>query len=532
MVARVPPTDLDVTIKFGGGLHTRASASEIDPREAAEGANFLLDPQNRNLRNRPPFDLIGTAPNGQEIRGGFSLLKSDGTIATAIQAGERVYEWDGGTGFTSIGTVNSSARLRGHWRSHMWTLSNKVLITDLELLEPVREWDGATFDTVDFTDEDGDDFGTFFAKYLSVSNERALFAHVKDGSATTPHMMVGAKRGDYTVITITDRPASSLSAEDPFFLLAPDLRPINALVEAFGSAVISTEKGQLFNLSGTSAANFAFSEFYAGSGAAGQEAVSYIGNDILYGRPGRIESLRDTDRFGESEADDITAIIADQVEDYKGWRIVFNSRLNRAYCFPDEASEVWVLNIAMRGGEISPWMRWTTTHALAFRPTFVMSMLDPSDGLEYVFMGDTDGNFYRMEGSGTSGDGGSASIATEFLTKLYSAPLDAKVAKIEGEIKYHKNTATTVTLNFEYGGVEPSDHAITITLPALSDVNYFGGSAYFGGAFYFGARFENRLIRQRFGPPGQASDLQVRVSVTGTNNFFINEILLRMKASS
>jgi hypothetical protein len=54
----------DVKIKFGGGLHTSASADEIDQREAADGQNFLLDLDNRELRNRPPFDLIGTVPNG------------------------------------------------------------------------------------------------------------------------------------------------------------------------------------------------------------------------------------------------------------------------------------------------------------------------------------------------------------------------------------------------------------------------------------------------------------------------------------
>ena len=76
MVAKIKPTEESLTIKFGGGLHTRASEDEIDPREAADGANFLLDLENRELRNRPPFDLIGQVPNAGEIRGGGSLLKS------------------------------------------------------------------------------------------------------------------------------------------------------------------------------------------------------------------------------------------------------------------------------------------------------------------------------------------------------------------------------------------------------------------------------------------------------------------------
>lgn len=521
-----------VVIRFGGGLHTRASEDEIDAREAADGSNFLLDLDNRELRNRPPFDLIGTVPNAAEIRGGGSLLKGDGTVASFIQAGSVVYEWDGLTGFTPIGTVNSGAKLRGHWRKGNWTLDNKLLITDLALVDTIKEWDGTTFQSVTFTNEAAAPFGNFYAKYVSVSNERAVFSHVRDGSATTAHMIVGAKREDYTVISNNQRPASGLSAEDPFFLLSPDLRPINGHEEAFGTTVISTEKGQVFQLTGSDARDFAFDEFYAGSGAAGEEALTYVGNDIIYGRQGRVESLRDTDRFGESEADDLTAGISDRVSGYDEWRIVYNARLNRAYLFPTDASECWVLNNSMRGGQISAWMRWTTQHSLAFQPTFVMPMLDPIDGLEYTIMGDGSGNVYRLEGSGSDGDAGQSDIATEWLTKLFSAPLDAEAYELEGYIKYRKNVENEVTLIFEWTGKTAFNESTTLTLPGVTEVAYFGGDYYFGGEVYFGARFENRILRQHFDVPGQSSDLQLRVRHESVDDFRINEIGLRFKAAS
>ncbi len=532
MVAKIPPTDLSVEIKFGGGLHTRASEDEIDPREAADGQNFLLDLENRELRNRPPFDLIGTVPNAAEIRGGFCLLKADGTVSTCIQAGANVYEWDGVTTFTKIGTVDSSAKLRGHFRSHNFTLDNKVLITDLSLVETIKEWNGTTFQSPVFTNQSDAGFGNFYAKYLHVSNERAIFSHVRDGSTTTPHMIVGSERGNYDKISVANRPASSLSEQDPFFLLTPDLRPINGHVEAFGSVILSTEKGQLFNLTGSSAKDFAFSDFYPGSNASGQESVAYIGNDVVYGRQGRIESVRDTDRFGDSEADDLTSGIADRVAGYTGWRTVYNSRLNRTYFFPAGVSECWVLNNAIRDqGKISPWMPWTTNHALAFQPTFAMSMLDPADGLEYLFMGDGSGNFYRGEGRGSSGDGGSASIPVEWLTKLHSAPLNAEAYVFEGFIKYRKGAAASVRLTFECAGVSAFNESIVVSIPALSGGWFWGGEMYFGGD-YFGVPFENRLIRQNFAAAGQAGDLQLRVQVEGTSDFRINSILLRAKAAS
>lgn len=535
MSQKVRPKDLDVVIKFGGGLHTRASEDEIDPREAADGHNFLLDAENRELRNRPPFDLIGTVPNGAEIRGGATLLKSDGTVSVLVQAGASVYEWDGDTGFSLKGTVNANAKLRGHWRSHNWSLDDKVLITDLSLLEVVKEWDGTTFADVSFVNGSDSDsaFGAFYAKYLNISDERALFSHIRDGGGTFPHMMVGSERSDYQTISVADRPVSSLSEADPFFLLTPDLRPINGHVEAFGTTVLSTEKGRLFNLSGGSAKDFAFEEFYAGSAASGDESLAYIGNDVIYGRQGRVESLTDTDKFGDSEANDLTTNVADQVQDFTGWTNVYNSRLNRVYLFPEAESEVWVVNTAMRGGQVSPWMRWVTDHPMAFRPTFVMSMLDPDDGLEYVFMGDAAGNFYRMEGSGSDGDGGSSDIETEWLTKLYSAPLDTEFNKIEGYIKYHKNAAATLTLTFEYAGMTAFNESMTIELPGLdADTAHFGGDYYFGSDVYFGTAFENRMIRQKFLPPGQASDFQVRMMVSGTTDIRFNEIGLRFTAAS
>src|SRR5215469_7674747 len=100
MVQKIGPEEFNVILKFGGGLHTRASPDEIDGHEAAGGTNFELDIQNRNLRSRPPFDLIGTVANAQPVKGGASLLKTDGTVTTLIQAGNTVYQWNGGNSFT------------------------------------------------------------------------------------------------------------------------------------------------------------------------------------------------------------------------------------------------------------------------------------------------------------------------------------------------------------------------------------------------------------------------------------------------
>lgn len=530
MPEKIGPVDDAFVVRFGGGLNTRASPADIDDIEAAEGFNFQLDLKSKRLRSRDPFDLVGTAPNDAEIRGGASLLQADGTVTFLIQAGTKVYSWDGLTTFTEIATINGDARLRGHWRSHYWPLDDILLITDLGLVETVKEWDGTTLTSTSFTDQNGSSFSSFYAKYLTVSNERAIFAHTRD-AVTNKHMLVGCKRGDYTQITVTDRPSSAMSEEDPFFLLTPDLKAINGQVEAFGIMILSTENGQLFQLSGSSAQDFAFDEFYPGSAAGGEESVSYIGNDVIYGRRGRIESVRDTDRYGDSEADDLTRDIADKVQDYESWQTVYNARLNRVYCFPSGASDLWVFQTAMRDGNVSPWMRWRTRHAMAFQPTFVMSMLDPVDGLEYVFMGDSSGNLYRLEGSGTSGDGGTANIQVEWVTKLYSAVLDAEAFAIEGWIKYEKAEEVTLTVTFEYAGENIFDESLDFSIPDVGGRLYYGSSVYYGGTFYYGS-VSGRVSRQPFFAPGQAEDFQVRFQVDGTTQFTLNELGIRLAQAS
>ena len=550
MVSQVGPEDLDITLKFGGGVHSRASEDEIDPRECKEGQNFDLDAQNSEYRNRKPFDLIGTAPNGSQIHGFITLRKSDGTVTFLAQAGDTVYKWDGDATFASVGTVSASARLRGTLQAQ-WELTDKVIITDLALEDVVMDWNGTTLADITFTNELTHPFGSDFkAKYCVVDKERALYANVQSNAVNTPHLIIGAERGDYTVITVNQRPSSSLALADPFFLIQPDYRSINGLVEAFGIVVTSSEAGSLFNLTGEDFQTFEFNAVCPRSGASGKESVVFAGNDILYGRPGRIESVLSTQRFGDVESDDLSNDISDLFKDFKDWTLIYNSREQRIYCLPGSQNEMWVYHkpIAERNKVIeqgtdvatekalgiSPWVKWVTAHSMSMQFTAMMNMLDPSDGLEYVFAGDASGNIYRIEGSGTSGDGGSASIKTERLSSLIQMPLDSEAYGIEGYIQYRKNQAATVTLTFEYAGRNVFNESIMINIPAVEDSErtVYGGSKYYSNGEYYGTAFSGKLTRQIFKVPGMGGAFQVRATIDGTTDFQINSIMLRFSAGS
>ena len=512
-----------LSLKFGGGLHTRASEEDIADREAHSGQNFDLDFENRQLRRRKPFDLLSTAPNGAEIRGGANLLKSDGTVSMLIQAGNTVYEWDG-TSFTSKGTVNSSAKLRGRLQANS-QLDDKVIITDINLSEPVLTWDGTTLATLAHNL-----VGDFLAKYCFIANERAYFANVVSNAVSTPHMIVGAERGDFTVLSTSDRPSSALNEQDAFFLLSPDLRSINGLVEAFGLVAFSSDRGSMFKLTGSSAKDFAIAELYPGSGASGNESLAYVGNDIVYGRQGRIESLSSTDKFGDVETDDLSKWVSDQIMGYSGWTTIYNDRENRTYFFPDNQAEVWVFHPEMLTVELSPWSKWITNHSSSFQPSFVMDMLDPADGLKYVYFGDSSGNFYRMEGTGTQ-DGGSSDTNTVFRSRLFTAPLDQEISGLSGFVKYRKGDAFTITIKCLWAGTAVFNETITVSATTVSRPLY-GNSLYYADGNHYAAPFSGKLQRQPIRIPGKSNELQIEVSVEGAADFEINEILLRFDGAS
>lgn len=526
-----PPTEFNLDVAFGGGLHTARPEDQIDPLEAAGGYNFDLDKSSTDLRLRRPFDELGTVPNGGSIRGGITLKKLDGTVFMAIQADDKVYSWDGFT-FAEIGTVDVTARLRGRIE-HAWELDESVLVTDLEKQEPVLQWDGVTLEEMP-NNLDGD----FKAKYCFVDKERAFFGNVESNSVDTPHLLIGSLRENNEILSVDDRPSSALSDEDPFYIPSPDLKPINGLVSAFGRTVLGTERGTTFNLIGETAKDFAITKLASTAAARGDESMIFIGDDIVFGRQGKIESVLDTDRFGDVEINDLSRWIADEVVDFESWTAVYNSRIDRAYFFPRDRSQVWVLEKSLLSTPLSPWTRWRTGHPMGFNPTFVMNMLDPQDGLEYVFMGDSTGKLYRLEGSGDQGDGGAYLITLEHISKLFSAPADLQTFDHFGHLRYRKGIPAEVTLTYQYAGVSAFDGEVVIDIqqdldfPVYTGIDASPNVAYYGGDYYYNEGFEGRLVRQNFGPEGQDNEFQIKTSYTETQAPDINRIINRFEAAN
>lgn len=510
---------------------------DIEDSECADGENFDLRLGNSIFRRRAPFDLAGTATNGEAVNGYAQLLSSEGVLTTLIQAGTTVYLWDGGATFTEVGTVRAGARLRGG-RAANWLLDDIALIADLGGVQPVLQWDGTALTEVDHNLS-----GDFIARYINVENERAIFANVKAGAVATPHVLVGSERGDYTSLSVTNRPSSALAVSDPWFIPVPDLKPINGLVSAFGLVAMSTDRGRVYKLTGANAKDFAIDELFSDSFASGDEPMTFAGNDVVFGRPGRIESLFSTDTLGDVDTDDFSREIANLIDGVKSWDLTYNSRLKRIFCYPEGGNDVWVLNKSLSDERVkaisqrreapkaSPWSRYTTQHSNSLQPSSAWSMLRPSDGIEHSYFGGLNGEIFQWDGAGAQ-DGGNSNIKAERLSKVFQAPVGGASFDVTGWVLYRKIFPATLTLTFEYGGEAIFDQEITIALEQAGNLPVYNGGFYYNNDTYYSAQFKTRLTRQQFSPAGNASHFQVRATVDGATDFFIQEIGITFEATT
>lgn len=518
MAGEIPP----VVLTFGGGLNTRKRAADIDIGECTQGENFDLDLQNRAFRTRQPFDYVATADNAGEIRGYGQLIKQDGTLSTLIQAGTTVYEWDGSTTFTSVGTVNASAKLRGP-KDHNYSLDDLLILTDLNKAEVVQSWDGTTFQ----------DFAhnlagvSLYAKYAKVNRERLWLANITTDATAVPHMVVGSQVESSTTLSTSNKPSSALGLDSPFYMLTPDLKPINGFEQGFGQMILSTEEGRLFAITGSNAFDFSIDEFYDGSAASGDEGLLNIGNDVAIGMNGRIESLSGTINFGDVEADDATRNIRTDVEDITAWVFVYDQRAQQVFAFPTNGGSVWVFHKALAGGELSPWSKWLTNHSFDFTPSTVFSIIDPITSLRTVFAGDATGNIWKLNGTGDQ-DGGSVDITARRRSKLIRIDASAELFDVDVWVDYRIATASEITMRFIWHGIEYGTTEVTFPLSAAA-YDVYNGSTYYNGSGYYSSRFQTQIRRHEFTPGGRGNHLQVEAEFAGTAE--IEEIGLHIKAA-
>lgn len=518
------------TLSFGGGLNEQ-DVTFVKPTECIEGYNFELKLGDTHMRPRKPFDLIGTDPSAGQINGFIQLIKQDGTETTLIQAGVRLLEWDGASSFTSRATVNAASRLRGL----TWTLGDYSVITDITKNEVIKKWDGTSITTLasGLTDD-------LYAKYSIVYLNRVWLFNVKAGT-DTPHLLVASAFEDPTSYDIANRNKTSgfSTGEEAFFMTTPDLKPINGVAVYANTLIVSTENGALWKITGSDSQDFAWTAFYPGSAAVGNETMLNIGNDVAYmKRDGIIESLLSTNKFGDVETDDLSRWILDTTSGLTDCKTVYDQTNQKVYFFAG-SNKLLVLFKNLIGTDQSPWSVYKTNHMSSFITEDAIYMRTPGGSTLsnwFVYFGDSTGNIYRLEGTGT-GDNGDTDIDTfrksiliEKLEDEDGNILDPEKDTIDGRVHYRRLSDASLLMDFEWADdYSISRCTVPLSGPGTSDSGgYFGGSTYFGGNFYFNEGFQlsQRVSTKGFSPVGKGPGVYMSLTIQDNQEFDIIKITI------
>lgn len=502
---------------FSGGLNEQDD-TQVRPEECTAGYNFELGLGNTHFKPRKPFDFLGVATNAASLNGFVQLIKNDNTETTLVQAGNTVYQWDGTTTFTSRGTVTATSKLRGV----TWSLGGYSVITDLSKLTVVKKWDGTTLSTLTTGLAD-----PLYAKYALIYLGRVWLFNVKT-TTDTPHLLVASAYETPTSYDTSKRATDSSfsTGNEAFYMLTPDLLPINGVAVFFNTLIISTETGRLYKLTGSNSKDFEWQPFYTGSAAIGSETMANIGNDIVFMRNGGvIESLRSTQDFGDVKTDDVSRWIRLTTAALTDCITIYDQERQKVYFFAG-SNNLLVIFKDMVGGELSPWSVYKTNHTSSFSATSAIYMRRPSGTAYYVYWGDSSGKIYQMEGTG-NGDPSTTDIDTVRRTK-YIDDYGSDLKIVRGRVIYKRAADCDLLMDFEFS----DDYAInrcTVPLegpPSGGASGYFGGSIYFGGSFYFnvGFEFSQRISSKGFSSVGRGPGFYITTTVQSTQQFDILRI--------
>ncbi len=473
--------------------------------ECTAGQNFDLAAFSASFIPRKPFDLKGTAPNAGKLTGFLQLVKRDNSETTLTVNDTHVYLWDGASSFTSKATVTADALLRGEY----WSLGEYLVITDLNLKNVLATWDGTTYATMTHTGI----AGNLYAKFAIVFLNRVWLFNITSGGVNYPHMILACKFEDPTNWDIATRGGASTvgggsfsTGLEAFYLLIPDLKPINGVCLFQNSLVISTDKGRVWNLTGTSSKDFQFVDFIDTAPSIGVETMIAMGNDVVFPRQGQAITLLyaslATSQFGGAlqagmghwlpETLSNVTVFNKLVYDVTNQRVIFFVNNKVLVLFKELLAQD---RSAVKAGP-SPWGVYTTLDASQFNTLDAKYMLRPGTSIYSVFFGDDTGRIFDLYGDGSAGDAGSSSTKVSASRRSIHVGVETLNPwpyiedNITGHVRYRRIVPTDLTISIDWD----DEYSTTQNVIALKGPSTGDTSPYWGGAFYWndGVSYWNR----------------------------------------
>ena len=515
-------------LKFVGGINEQKD-TDINIMECSTGQNFLLDKTTNSLRPRSSIDYLGTATNEGQIYAIMQLQSRDGSLTQLVKAGSTIYSWDMSTGFTTEATS-----VNGILYGFYWGLDDYLIIVDRTLNNYIAYWDSSTYATLNIG------LTNPSARYGITHNGRAWFFNLRIDDTFYPNVILASEFENINNCTISDQgnmqdPTTSFtSSSDPFFLVSPDMKPINGVVEHLGSLIISTFNGGLFRLEGNDATDYNFVDYYisssAGGNTSGPQTIQSIGNDIIYVREGPVvELLSTTARFGDTATDDISRWIPNEIStDASQWhnshvlydptrqQILFMlGKSGNSRCMVLDKYRLDIAKNSDTGDVLSPWNKYITGLTFGFQTGMCYAVLLDASNKTNVYIGDANGNLMKLFGTEALFDADGTdnkTIAVSRTSKILQGR-EAIGTPVNGSMYYKRGELTNITIDIDFW---PTLVRQTSTVPVRAEITS-GGDIPTAGT---------QWDTSKFTPAGRGDKAQVVVSFAGEYDVEIESITL------
>lgn len=508
------------------------------------------------------YATAGGITTSTGMRGTYWSL-DDTLLITDVAKLNPIKEWDGtifGTHKHGIGdgTVTTATGFNGNGVSMIFTSSGSGLVADelvtITGLTPTA-WNGEHIVTavsgsgVAYTIDNSNTTATgelvweksvdLFARYAAVWNNRMVLFNITTDSNANPHMILVSAFEDPDNFDSSQRGASQLNSaggltgNEAFFLLSPDMRPINGIAVFFNTIIISTIDGRLFKLTGTDSTDYAIIEYYAGSAATGVESIVNVGNDVMWlKRGGGIDRLSAVEQFGDVKADDISRFIPKEVQGISDSIAVYDEQRQRVHWFVDGKVLTLDKNMIAERPELSPWSIYKTAHQNGFNTNAATYIRDPDETTYDIYWGDDGGRIFKLNGSIHMGDSGDHPVETKRKFRFIDeTELPTRHSNITGRTEYRRRGVANLLLDFDWGE-EASVSRTTIPLKGITvstDANFWGETDNHWDDNQFwdeGTAPDDKLSTKGFSPTGKGRGFFLSTTIDTKIDFLINRLIL------
>lgn len=547
-----PPFDLKGTATNGSEV---SGILQLIKRDDSDTLLVTAGTQVYSVDDSFVFSDVGDIVSSNGLLASYWSL-DDELLITDISKNNVIHSWDGttfephqhgigtGTVKTSTGVTQLSTTVTITISAHGYSNNDLVTVSELSPTGANGEFviSGVTANTFNYTSASSTTAtGTanveqsidLHAKYSVVWKNRMWLFNVTTNGTENPHMMLASQFEEANVFDTTQQvlpyTTGGLTGNEAFFLLSPDMRPINGAAVFFDTLIISTVNGQLYKMTGNDSTDFQVVPYYPGSAAIGDRTMINTGNDLMWmTRGAEIERLSTVEAAGDVKADNVSNFISTTMSGLSDGIAAYDEYRQLIYWFVTDKVLVLDKDFLFTRPGISPWSVYETEHDSRFNTNAVSYIRDPGANTYDVYFGDAEGRIMKLNGTRGGGDAGSAAVITSRKSKHIVLP--DEFTELIGRIEYRRITETDIDIHLDWVIYDyKSSNRITLAAPLQAGSPLFWGQAnnFWGQDIYWNqGRVTTPLSNRGFSPTGKGNGVFITVEHNGTADFLINRLMI------